>query len=316
MWKNRNIISITDISRLEFFELFSVAFKMKKIVEEQGKCDKAYGKVLGNIFYEPSTRTSCSFQVAMMRLGGDIVNIQGSTSSITKGESLNDTIMTVASYTDIVVLRHPIAGVHSNFIKQYPDKIPIINAGDGSHEHPTQTMLDLFTIYSKLKRVDNICITFVGDFKYGRTVHSLCLALLKFYNISINFISPEELRIPKKILEKLNKIKIRKEYNLSVREEYNLSNEILEMTDVLYVTRIQKERFPDSESYERLKNSFMITNDIMKSCSDNMILMHPLPRINEIAVEVDKDPRAVYFEQMKNGMYIRMALLSMILDIM
>ena len=316
MWKNRNIISITDISRLEFFELFSVAFKMKKIVEEQGKCDKAYGKVLGNIFYEPSTRTSCSFQVAMMRLGGDIVNIQGTNSSVAKGESLNDTIMTVASYTDIVVLRHPIAGVHSNFIKQYPDKIPIINAGDGSHEHPTQTMLDLFTIYSKLKRVDNICITFVGDLKHGRTVHSLCLALLKFYNISINFISPEELRIPKKILEKLNKIKIRKEYNLSVREEYNLSNEILEMTDVLYVTRIQKERFPDSESYERLKNSFMITNDIMKSCSDNMILMHPLPRINEIAVEVDNDPRAVYFEQMKNGMYIRMALLSMILDIM
>jgi aspartate carbamoyltransferase len=224
--------------------------------------------------------------------------------------------MTVASYTDIVVLRHPIAGVHSKFIEQYPDNIPIINAGDGSHEHPTQTMLDLFTIYSKLKRVDNICITFVGDLKYGRTVHSLCLALLKFYNISINFISPEELRIPNKILKKLNKIKIRKEYNLSVREEYNLSNEILEMTDVLYVTRIQKERFPDSESYERLKNSFMITNDIMKSCSDNMILMHPLPRINEIAVEVDKDPRAVYFEQMKNGMYIRMALLSMILDIM
>ena len=316
MWKNRNIISITDISRLEFFELFSVAFKMKKIVEEQGKCDKAYGKVLGNIFYEPSTRTSCSFQVAMMRLGGDIVNIQGTNSSVAKGESLNDTIMTVASYTDIVVLRHPIAGVHSKFIEQYPDKIPIINAGDGSHEHPTQTMLDLFTIYSKLKRVDNICITFVGDLKHGRTVHSLCLALLKFYNISINFISPEELRIPKKILEKLNKIKIRKEYNLSVREEYNLSNEILEMTDVLYVTRIQKERFPDSESYERLKNSFMITNDIMKSCSDNMILMHPLPRINEIAVEVDNDPRAVYFEQMKNGMYIRMALLSMILDIM
>jgi aspartate carbamoyltransferase len=289
---------------------------MKKIVEEQGKCDKAYGKVLGNIFYEPSTRTSCSFQVAMMRLGGDIVNIQGTNSSVAKGESLNDTIMTVASYTDIVVLRHPIAGVHSKFIEQYPDKIPIINAGDGSHEHPTQTMLDLFTIYSKLKRVDNICITFVGDLKYGRTVHSLCLALLKFYNISINFISPEELRIPNKILKKLNKIKIRKEYNLSVREEYNLSNEILEMTDVLYVTRIQKERFPDSESYERLKNSFMITNDIMKSCSDNMILMHPLPRINEIAVEVDNDPRAVYFEQMKNGMYIRMALLSMILDIM
>ena len=163
MWKNRNIISITDISRLEFFELFSVSFKMKKIVEEQGKCDKAYGKVLGNIFYEPSTRTSCSFQVAMIRLGGDIVNIQGTNSSVAKGESLNDTIMTVASYTDIVVLRHPIAGVHSNFIKQYPDKIPIINAGDGSHEHPTQTMLDLFTIYSKLKVLDNICITFVGD---------------------------------------------------------------------------------------------------------------------------------------------------------
>jgi aspartate carbamoyltransferase len=309
MWKNRNIISITDITRLEFFELFNVALKMKKIVEEQGKCDKAYGKVLGNIFYEPSTRTSCSFQVAMMRLGGDIVNIQGSTSSITKGESLNDTIMTVASYTDIVVLRHPIAGVHSNFIKQYPDKIPIINAGDGSNEHPTQTMLDLFTIYSKFKVLDNICITFVGDLKYGRTVHSLCLALLQFYNISINFVSSEILKIPKKILKKINnKIKI-KEYN-------ELSDEILEMTDVLYVTRIQKERFTDLEFFEKFKDSFRITNDTMKSCSDNMILMHPLPRIREIAVEVDKDPRAVYFEQMKNGMYIRMALLSMILDIM
>lgn len=309
MWKNRNIISITDITRLEFFELFCVAFKMKKIVEEQGKCDKAYGKVLGNIFYEPSTRTSCSFQVAMMRLGGDIVNIQGTNSSVAKGESLNDTIMTLASYTDIVVLRHPIAGVHSNFIKQYPDKIPIINAGDGSHEHPTQTMLDLFTIYSKLKVLDNICITFVGDLKYGRTVHSLCLAFLQFYNIRINFVSSEILKIPKKILEKLNnKIKI-KEYN-------ELSDEILEMTDVLYVTRIQKERFSDLEFFEKFKESFRITNDTMKSCSDNMILMHPLPRINEIAVEVDKDPRAVYFEQMKNGMYIRMALLSMILDIM
>lgn len=280
---------------------------MEQMVLNEGCCNLANGKLLTTIFYEPSTRTSCSFQAAMLRLGGKVLNISNiKSSSVSKGETLEDTMKCLECYSDVLVIRHPEKGTPDRVINACPNT-PILNAGDGSGEHPTQALLDLFTIYKeKNNEINGLNITFVGDLKYGRTVHSLVPALSLFNNITINFVAPKSLQVPEYVLNKIkDKVKIK------ISE--NLSKDILSITDVMYVTRIQKERFESLEEYNKVKGCFIINNNILKNCKQDMIIMHPLPRVDEINVEVDNDKRAVYFKQMKNGMYVRMALLALVL---
>lgn len=264
------------------------------------------GKILISLFYEPSTRTRFSFESAMLRLGGHIIHSEhaGEFSSTTKGETLEDTIRVVGNYADIVVLRHPEAGASERAARV--SDIPIINAGDGVGQHPTQALLDLYTIQRELSRIDGVHIAMVGDLKNGRTVRSLSYLLGKYIDVKIHFVSPKELRIGKDIKEYLNK------HNVNYEETENL-NDVLPRVDAVYQTRIQKERFEDDDEYNRLKGFYKIGKkelDLMKEFS---ILMHPLPRVDEISPEVDQSPKAVYFKQAHYGLLIRMALLEMLL---
>ena len=279
--------------------------------------DNFKNRTLINIFFEPSTRTSCSFQAAMIKLGGNVINITEKFSSVEKGESLEDTIKTVSYYGDVIVLRHPQKG--RSQIAAKVASIPVINAGDGNGEHPTQALLDIFTIKSELMKFDldissvyrekNIVVTFVGDLKNSRTIHSLIHILCLFPKISFYFIHPKGLKMPEEIIYKLLV------NHIQFTEDETLEN-ALKVTDVLYVTRIQKERFETLQEYNAvmLENNYIIDNHILQYAKEKMIIMHPLPRLNEIAVEVDNDPRAVYFEQVKNGIYMRMAILDSILN--
>jgi aspartate carbamoyltransferase len=274
------------------------------MVERIGTFDLLKGKILANLFYEPSTRTSSSFTSAMERLGGSVIPInEVRYSSVAKGESLPDTVRTLECYADVIVLRHPEIGA-SALAAQYARK-PIINAGDGVGEHPTQALLDLFTIVSELNQVDGLTVTMLGDLKYGRTVHSLA-RLLSLYDIKLNYVSPEILRMPSEIIQELNEKNI-------VQKEYTTLDEVLPQTDVLYVTRVQKERFENLDEYESVKDAYVITPEVMRAAKDRMIVMHPLPRVGEISMEFDNDPRAAYFRQMEYGLYVRMALLAMVL---
>lgn len=287
---------------------------MQKMVEKGIECKIANGKILSCIFYEPSTRTSFSFQASMLRLGGQVLRISGTkNSSISKGESLEDTVRCLECYSDIIVLRHPMKGAPERVMRVCPNT-SVMNAGDGSGEHPTQAMLDLFTIYKELGKLDNICITFVGDLKYGRTVHSLSQAIAEYEGIKINFVSPEILQIPDDILQVLV---AGNNHSLDIVQCSELTLDILHETNVLYVTRVQKERFDHISEYAKVKNCFVINRNVMKNCkkAGDMIVMHPLPRIDEISTEIDDDPRCVYFKQMKYGMYTRMALLALLLGI-
>jgi aspartate carbamoyltransferase len=274
------------------------------MVERVGTFDLLKGKILTNLFYEPSTRTSSSFTAAMERLGGSVIPIsEVKYSSVAKGESLPDTVRTLECYSDVIVLRHPETGAAATAAR-YARK-PIINAGDGTGEHPTQALLDLFTIREELGRLEGLTVTMLGDLKYGRTVHSLS-RLLTLYGAKLNFVSPEILRMPPAIVEELGKSGL-------VQNEYTQLDSVLAETDVLYVTRVQKERFDDLNVYESVKGAFVITPETMKSAKSQMVLMHPLPRVGEISYEVDADPRAAYFRQMEYGLYVRMALLAMVL---
>jgi carbamoyl-phosphate synthase/aspartate carbamoyltransferase/dihydroorotase/carbamoyl-phosphate synthase/aspartate carbamoyltransferase len=270
-----------------------------------GACDLLHGAILTCLFYEPSTRTSASFIAAMERLGGAVIPItQGvQFSSVAKGESLPDTIRTLQQYSDVIVLRHPEIG--SAKLAAEAASVPVINAGDGAGEHPTQALLDLFTIQEELGQIDGLKITMVGDLRFGRTVHSLTKLLLN-YDVSLRFVSPDILRLPLSITNHVIDRKV------EMRETNNLA-EVIEHCDVLYVTRVQKERFTDITQYEEVKNLYEITPELMKKAKEKMVVMHPLPRIGEISTDVDKDPRAAYFRQVKNGMYIRMALLAAVL---
>jgi carbamoyl-phosphate synthase/aspartate carbamoyltransferase/dihydroorotase/carbamoyl-phosphate synthase/aspartate carbamoyltransferase len=270
-----------------------------------GAWDLLHGYVLACLFYEPSTRTSSSFIAAMERLGGSVIPItQGvQFSSVSKGESLPDTVRTLEQYADVVVLRHPDIG-SSRLAADYAN-VPVINAGDGAGEHPTQALLDLFTIQEELGRIDGLKIAMVGDLRFGRTVHSLTKLLLQ-YDVSLRFVSPDILRLP---LVLMNEIIDR---DIKVRETHDVAD-VIENADVLYVTRIQKERFSDLAQYEEVKDLYEITPEIMKRAKEDMIVMHPLPRVGEIHYSVDNDPRAAYFRQVKNGMYARMALLAAVL---
>jgi len=300
----KDILSVKQFSRDDLNYIFGVAHEMREMVERVGSFDLLKGKILANLFYEPSTRTSSSFTSAMERLGGSVISINEVIySSIAKGESLPDTIRTLECYADVIVLRHPEIGASAQ-AAQYARK-PIINAGDGVGEHPTQALLDLFTIVGELKDVDGLTVTMLGDLKYGRTVHSL-VRLLSLYRVRIYYVSPNILRMPEEIIEELNLRKI-------PQIEYSDLEPILPETDVLYITRVQKERFENSEDYESVKGSYVITPEVLTRAKDQMIIMHPLPRVGEISMEVDNDPRAAYFRQMEYGLYVRMALLAMVL---
>jgi len=300
----KDILSVKQFSKDDLDYIFAVAHEMREMVERVGSFDLLKGKILANLFYEPSTRTSSSFTSAMERLGGSVIPInEVRYSSVSKGESLPDTIRTLECYADVIVLRHPEVGA-SALAAKYARK-PVINAGDGVGEHPTQALLDLFTIVSELERVEGLNITMLGDLKYGRTVHSLA-RLASLYDVCLNYVSPDILRMPPEIIDEL------KEKNVCQEEFDNLA-EILPKTDVLYVTRVQKERFEDLQVYESVRNAFIISPETLQNAKDRMIVMHPLPRVGEITMEVDEDPRAAYFRQMEYGLYVRMALLAMVL---
>jgi len=282
----------------------ALAQEMRLGTQRQGCLDILKGRVLCTLFCEPSTRTSASFDAAMKRLGGEVVVINELVSSTQKGESIADTIRTLGCYGDAIVLRHP-SEESINIATKFSD-VPIINAGNGSREHPTQALLDIFTIREELGTVNGLNITFVGDLKYGRTVHSLC-ELLSHYDVTINLVSPASLPMPSGVTDALN---TRGQLNKVTTE---LTEDIVDSSDVMYCTRVQKERFPDVATYEAVKDAFVIDNKLLKGAKANMIVMHPLPRNNEINEEVDFDPRAAYFRQMRYGLYTRMALLAMVM---
>lgn len=299
-----DILSVKQFGRKDLEYIFGVAHEMEGMVRRIGTFDLLKGKILANLFYEPSTRTSSSFTAAMERLGGSVIPInEVRYSSVSKGESLPDTVRTLESYADVIVLRHSEVG-SAALAAKYARK-PVINAGDGVGEHPTQALLDIFTIHEELKRLDGLTVTMVGDLKNGRTVHSLA-RLLTLYNVKLNYVSPEILRMPAEIIEEIAGSKIE-------QHEFSTLDPILAQTDVLYVTRIQKERFTNPDEYESVKGSYVITPEVMKGAKDEMIVMHPLPRVGEISMDVDDDPRAAYFRQMEYGLYTRMALLAMVL---
>ena len=300
----KDILSVKQFDRADLNYIFGVAHEMREMVARVGSFDLLKGKILANLFYEPSTRTSSSFISAMERLGGSVISINEVTySSVAKGESLPDTIRTLECYADVIVLRHPEVGA-SAMAAQYARK-PIINAGDGIGEHPTQALLDLFTIVEELHEVEGLTVTMLGDLKYGRTVHSLA-RLLALYNVRINFVSPYVLAIPPEIIREL------REGEIEVGQYFDLAD-VLPETDVLYVTRVQKERFEDPRQYEQVKGTYHITGETMTTAKNRMVVMHPLPRVGEISMEVDADPRAAYFRQMEYGQYVRMALLALVL---
>jgi aspartate carbamoyltransferase catalytic subunit len=300
----QDIISVRQFTRDNLDYIFGVADEMRAVVRRVGSTDLLKGYVLACVFYEPSTRTSSSFIAAMSRLGGSVIPInEVRYSSVTKGESLPDTIRTLESYADVIVLRHPEIGA-SEVAAKYARK-PIINAGDGVGEHPTQALLDLYTIRTDLGQIDGLHVAMVGDLRYGRTVHSLA-RLLCLYDVRMTFVSPEILRLP---LDVMNEVK---DHNLPIRETYDVSD-VMADADVLYVTRVQRERFADQAQYDEVKDCYVITPELMEKAKERMVVMHPLPRVNEISYVIDDDPRAAYFRQMENGMYIRMALLAAVL---
>src|SRR5579859_3772053 len=298
---NKHVLAVSQFDQAALSDVFSLADKYRRLGRAITAQRPLQGYVLANLFYEPSTRTSSSFQAAMQRLGGSVIPInEVHYSSVAKGESLPDTVRTLESYADVIVLRHPEIGAAALAAK-YAHK-PIINAGDGAGEHPTQAILDLFTIQEELGRLNGLTITMLGDLKYGRTVHSLA-KLASLYDIRLNYVSPEILRMPADVM---------KHIGLLQRETADL-DEVLAETDVLYVTRIQKERFTDQAQYDSVKNSYVITPEVMSHAKPKMILMHPFPRVGEIQIDVDTDPRAAYFRQIEYGMYVRMALLALVL---
>jgi aspartate carbamoyltransferase len=300
----KDILSVKQFNRADLEYIFDVAHEMREMVARVGSFDLLKGKILANLFYEPSTRTSSSFTSAMERLGGSVIPInEVKYSSVAKGESLPDTVRTLECYADVIVLRHPEIGSAAQ-AAQYARK-PIINAGDGVGEHPTQALLDLFTIVEELGSVDGLTVTMLGDLKYGRTVHSLA-RLLSLFDVRLNYVSPEILRMPAEIIAELEEKQL-------PQAEYNSLDQVLPETDVLYVTRVQKERFEDLDQYESVKSAFVISCETMNYAKERMIVMHPLPRVGEISMDVDDDPRAAYFRQMEYGLYVRMALLAMVL---
>jgi aspartate carbamoyltransferase catalytic subunit len=298
-FKNRDIISIRDLEKDELDYIIKVAFDVKK-----NKYPNALnGKVLANLFFEPSTRTRLSFESAMISLGGKLFGFADSkTTSVQKGETLKDTIKIIAGYCDVIVIRHPLEGA-ARLASEVSD-IPVINAGDGANQHPTQTLLDLFTIKEKFKQIEGLNIGLLGDLKYGRTVHSLSMAL-SYYKNDLFFISPKSLAMPDHLKSYLDNKNIK-------YQETDKLEELVNKLDILYVTRIQKERFGDLEEYQRVAGSYKITLDVLNLINKKVKIMHPLPRVDEIHSEVDKTENALYFEQAHNGLPVRQAILGLV----
>ncbi len=301
----RHMMNPLDFSVEELEKLFDLAGEIERDMDSfSHKCD---GKILATCFYEPSTRTRLSFETAMLRLGGKTLGFaDASNSSAAKGESVADTIRVISCFADICAMRHPKEG--AAFVAASKSEIPVINAGDGGHQHPTQTLADLMTIRTMHGSLSNFTIGLCGDLKFGRTVHSLINALVRYENISFVFISPPELKVPDYIIDML------KEKNIPYREVIKLEDVIAEL-NMLYMTRVQKERFFNEEDYVRLKDFYILTKEKLDLASRDMLVLHPLPRVNEISVEVDEDPRACYFKQVKYGMYVRMALIMTLLGL-
>lgn len=300
-WTKKHIISITDFSREEIECVLEKSRMMEGNLSHSRTSSLMEGKILANLFFEPSTRTRMSFEAAMKRLGGMTIGFDHpDISSEVKGETIADTVRIVSGYADFIVLRHPIEG-SARLASEYSG-VPVINGGDGINQHPTQTLLDLYTIKKEFGGIDGLDLCIVGDLKYGRTVHSLTNAL-ENYDVRIKFISPGELRAPRQMVKSLSDRGIR------VRETTRLN---LKDSDVIYVTRIQKERFPDPQEYERVKDAFILTPTILEGLRDNAIIMHPMPRVSEIDTSIDKTKHARYFEQARNGIPVRMALLCLV----
>ncbi|HKM35698.1 MAG TPA: aspartate carbamoyltransferase [Lachnospiraceae bacterium] len=301
----KHLMSPLDFSVEELDNLFDLASDIKEHPKKYVKC--CNGKVLATCFYEPSTRTRLSFESAMIHLGGQVLGFSdAANSSASKGESVSDTIRIISCYADICAMRHPKEG--APMVAASKSEIPVINAGDGGHQHPTQTLTDLMTIRSLKGHLDNLTIGLCGDLKFGRTVHSLINALVRYPNVRFVFISPDELKVPDYIIEML------KEKNIPYEEVIRLEN-VMPNLDLLYMTRVQKERFFNEEEYVRLKDFYILDAAKMELAKPDMLILHPLPRVNEISVEVDNDPRAVYFKQAKFGVYIRMALILTLLEL-
>ena len=303
MLKSRNLIQPEDFSVREIDEILNLAEEIMKNPSAYSRvCE---GKLMATLFYEPSTRTRLSFEAAMKRLGGEIIGFsEPNSSSVSKGESLADTMRVVSGYVDVIVMRHPIAGAAEEAINY--TSVPFINAGDGGNQHPTQTLTDLLTIKSLKGTLNNHTIGLCGDLKYGRTVHSLVKAMIRYENNKFVFISPEELKMPNYIKEKIK--------SYSYYETTKL-DESLNKLDLLYMTRVQQERFADKEEYERLKDTYILDKEKMEHANKKMLVMHPLPRVNEISTDIDSDKRAVYFKQATYGMYVRMALIAKLLGV-
>ena len=302
MMKNRSLVSIDDFTTDEILKILDLAEEFEKMSSQP----LLAGKVIATLFFEPSTRTRLSFESAISKLGGKIIGFSDSSnSSISKGETLNDTIKTVKNYCDLIVMRHYIEG-SARFASEIAG-IPVINAGDGANQHPTQTLLDLYSIRKTQGRLDNLNIFIVGDLKYGRTVHSLVMAMSR-WNATFNFISPDELKMPLEIKLYLD--------NLGLKYyEHTDFTEIISKADIIYMTRVQRERFSDPIEYEKVKNVYVLKDSMLKNTKENMKILHPLPRVNEINQDVDSNPKAYYFEQALNGVYTRQAILCSLLGI-
>ncbi len=298
--KNKSLVSINDITKADYENILNLAEKFeanpkRKILEDT---------VVATLFFEPSTRTRLSFESAASRLGAKVIGFSdAATSSVKKGETLKDTILTVSNYSDIIVMRHPKEGSARYASEVSP--VPILNAGDGANQHPTQCLLDLYSIKKTQKKLDNLNIAFVGDLKYGRTVHSLVTALAN-YKTTFHLVSPIELKLPSSVKRYI------KENNLEYHQ-YTEFEEVIPNVDILYMTRIQQERFADPLDYERVKNAYILHNSMLEGSKKNLRVLHPLPRVNEITEDVDSNPKAYYFKQAQNGVYVRQALLATIL---
>jgi len=300
--KGKSLISITDYSKEEILQVLDIAEEFEKNVRQK-LLDQ---HVVASLFFEPSTRTRLSFESAVQYMGGSIIGFASAdTSSVRKGESLKDTILTVSNYSDLIVMRNPIDG-SARFASEV-SPVPIINAGDGANQHPTQCLLDLYSIRKTQGTLENIHIALVGDLKYGRTVHSLVQALTLF-NATFHLVSPESLKLPSAVKKWI------KDANLDYFQ-YTDINEVIDSMDIIYMTRIQGERFPDPLEYEKVKNSYILENSMLKNSKENMRILHPLPRVNEISEDVDDNPKAYYFQQARNGVYVRQALIAAILGL-
>lgn len=297
--KDKSLISITDFSKEQYLKILEIAAGFEKEPNQKLLSDK----VVASLFFEPSTRTRLSFETAANRLGARVIGFSDSGStSVKKGESLKDTIIMVSSYADIIVMRHPREGA-ARWASEV-SSVPVINAGDGANQHPTQCLLDMYSIYQTQGTLDNLQIAFVGDLKYGRTVHSLVQAMCNF-NATFHLVSPEELKLPSSVKMHIKDAKL--EYS-----QYTELSDVIPTADIVYMTRIQKERFSDPMEYEKVKNSYVLTRSMLGGSKPNMKILHPLPRVNEISEDVDPTPQAFYFKQAENGVYVRQALLAAI----